>query len=176
MAASAASSPSAGEVGDGKSVGTGMSSSAGDEATPADFSKSLALGSGAVGGGNSVFCSSPEVLLGELGGGTSVGTGISVGEGRAGAWGEVGTGTSVGTGEPDFRLPSESARGDVDAGTSVGTGISVGERTASGRLFFAFPEPGMESGVSDASFWGDADDAGRSVGAGISGGVTDSSF
>lgn len=137
------------------------------------------------------------MLLGELGGGTSVGTGISVGEGRPGetlgladaeaavgagrvsepsegvfSWGEVGTGTSVGTGEAAFRLPSV---GDVDAGTSVGTGISVGERTAAGFLFFAFPEPGVESGVSEASFWGESD-GGRSVGAGISGGVTDPSF
>jgi len=129
--ASAASSPSAGEVGDGKSVGTGISSSAGDETTSADPPEGLALSPGAVGGGSAVFCCSPEVLLGEVGGGTSVGTGISVGEGSPGeilglpgaeaavgagsvsldsegvfSWGEVGTGTSVGTGEDDFRLAS----------------------------------------------------------------------
>jgi len=64
----------------------------------------------------------------------------------------------------------------VDAGTSVGTGISVGERTASGFLLLVFPLPCTESGVKDSSCFGDTDDdGGRSVGAGMSGGVTDPS-
>lgn len=79
----------------------------------------------AVGTGTSAPPSPVSPVIGELGEGMSVGTGISVGEdapGRSDTEGVLVGAASCLLG----RLPSSGA-GDVGDGTSVGTGISVGE-------------------------------------------------
>lgn len=111
---------SAGEVGEGTSVGTGMS--VGDS-TPESYCAELVWTTGRA-FGSIVVGASLSVM--EEGDGTSVGTGISVGD--------VTAGPDENRAEPGGRNFAEASIsltscGDVGEGTSVGTGISVGDVT-----------------------------------------------
>jgi len=173
------SSPSStGEVGDGTAVGTGNSvgdvgavlpglggtclgrvgtgSSVGDAGTTTDFRPT--------GGGTS----STE-RAGEVGDGTAVGTGISVGDDGAGktvARGGAGRGRAGATGTG---ASSSLSTCDVGDGTAVGTGISVGDDGAGTRLRRA---PGAAGGGGGGGGGSSGEPgvvgAGASVGIGIS--------
>lgn len=165
--ASASSSlPSAGDVGDGTSVGTGMSGSGvfGAESTNAALSIDLSGTSALPGGGKEG--TSPKVD-------GSFGTGTAGASSAGSASVEATEGSSTG----GSTSPSWPSAGDVGKGCSVGTGISDGDR---GRCDDDITElakaddppaiPGMGMSCSSAGIPGSAGDVGEgmSVGTGIS--------
>jgi len=141
---SATSSTGTGEVGDGTSVGTGISvgeecsgmSAEAEDAGAAECCSPVRWKAGTCATSSLSSAGCPRIGAGEVGEGTSVGTGISVGEEGTGAealkcadsaeagacWEARICGTTVGTSSI-----SSKAAGDVGSGRSVGTGISVGE-------------------------------------------------
>lgn len=135
----------AGEVGDGTSVGTGISvgeegaraEAMSAEAMAAEYSAERATGTGARPPGGAAIPSRSGA--GEVGEGTAVGTGISVGDEGAGAEPSISADSMAAEGWPGAArggratgtaMPSGSGAGEVGDGTSVGTGISVGEEGA----------------------------------------------
>lgn len=118
--ATTSSSPAASDVGDGIFAGnTGISVAVGDEGARREGTRTVAI---AAGRGPST--------MGDVGEGTSVGTGISAGEVGAGREGTPGLPRGGGITAVCSSTVGDIGAGEVRAPTSVGTGTSVGESGA----------------------------------------------